>query len=385
MRILLINYEYPPLGGGAGNATANTARELAGLGADVLVLTASFSGLPRREERDGFVLERIPALRAHADHCRPHEMLSFTASASAAALCRGKTFRPEAMIAYFGVPCGPPAWLTRVLYGTPYIVSLRGGDVPGFQPYDLKTMHRLTKPVITFLWKRAGHVVANSAGLKELAEQSADGVPIEMIPNGVDTDVFGPASEREGSEGAGRPDRPVRLLFVGRVVFQKGLDVLLDALASLGAKPAWTLDVVGDGPARPGLEERAREHGLDGRIRFLGWKTKEAMPGLYASSDVFVFPSRDEGMPNALLEAMASGLPAAATRISGSGELVRHGETGFLSPPEDADALARGLRELLGDARLRRRMGRAARILAETEYSWKSVAERYLALCRDMR
>ncbi|EFL52525.1 glycosyl transferase group 1 [Solidesulfovibrio fructosivorans JJ]] len=377
LRLLLLNYEYPPLGGGAGNATANMARELAALGHVVRVVTAAYGDLPKREVVDGYEVWRLPALRRHADHCSPLEMLSFTASAMLALPAMAREFRPDACVAFFGIPCGPAAWALRVLRGVPYIVSLRGGDVPGFQPYDLAAYHKLTGPFIRFLWKRAAHVVANSRGLADLARKSAGQIPIRMIPNGVDAARFCPdaAATREG---------PVRLLFVGRLVRQKGLDVLLDALARLPESACFEATIVGDGPLRGELADRTARLGLKDRVRFAGWVSRADMPDELRRADAFVFPSRDEGMPNAVLEAMASGLAVAATRIAGNEELVLDGETGFLVPPDDAASLAGVLVKLVADRTLCSRLGRAGRERAEREYSWRVVAGAYADLCRSV-
>jgi glycosyltransferase involved in cell wall biosynthesis len=337
------------------------------------VVTAAFAGLPRRQAVDGFVLRRIPALRRHADHCSPLEMLAFMGSASLALPLMTGSWRPDACLAFFGIPCGPPAWLLRVLRGVPYIVSLRGGDVPGFQPYDLAGYHRLTAPLIRFLWRGAAHVVANSQGLASLARRSAGDTPIRVIPNGVDTDRFAPSA-------VSAPSDTVRLCFVGRLVRQKGLDVLLDALARLVDR-SWRLTLVGDGPERPKLVGQAVALGLAGRFRFVGWTDRDALPGLLAAHDLFVFPSRDEGMPNAVLEAMAAGLPVVATAIAGNEELVVDGQTGLLVPPGDPAALAQALVRLLDAPGLRGTYGRAGRDRVEREYSWKRVAEAYLRLC----
>ncbi len=374
MRLLLLNYEYPPLGGGAGNATANMARELAAMGHAVRVVTAAYGDLPRRETVDGFELRRIPAVRRHADHCSPLEMLSFMASAAVALPVMARRWRPDACVAFFGIPCGPAAWVLKVVAGVPYIVSLRGGDVPGFQPYDLAAYHRLTTPLIRFLWKRAAAVVANSRGLAALAARSAGGLPIAMIPNGVDADRFTP-DETPSRQG------PVRCVFVGRLVRQKGLDVLLEALGRLPESACLEVTIVGDGPLRRDLTAQAARLGLDRMVRFAGWVSRADMPDLLRRADAFVFPSRDEGMPNALLEAMASGLAVAATRIAGNEELVEEGETGFLVPPDDPASLAVALARLAGDRNLCWRLGRAGREKVVREYSWRAVAEAYAGLC----
>ncbi len=374
LRLLLLNYEYPPLGGGAGNATANMARELAALGHDVRVVTAAYKGLPARERVDGFEIRRLPAVRRHADHCSPLEMLSFLASACAYLPVAAGAWRPDACVAFFGIPCGPAAWLLRLLRGVPYVVSLRGGDVPGFQPYDLAGYHCLTAPLIRFLWRRAAAVVANSRGLADLAARSAGAVPIRMIPNGVDAARFAPAEElsREG---------PVRLVFVGRLVRQKGLDVLLEALARLPEEACFEATIIGDGPLRADLAAMAARLGLAAKVRFAGWVSRADMPETLRHADAFVFPSRDEGMPNAVLEAMASGLAVAATRIAGNEELVEEGRTGFLVPPDDAAALTAVVARLVADRNLCWRLGQAGREKVVREYSWRVVAEAYAALC----
>ncbi|GFK95729.1 Glycogen synthase [Fundidesulfovibrio magnetotacticus] len=381
MRLLLVNYEYPPLGGGAGNATANIAREMTLLGARVMVLTSAFRGLPRHETVQvpggaSFEIARIPTVRRHADRCAAWEMAAFMASSCLTLPLAARAFRPDGAVAFFGIPGGPSAWILKALAGTPYVVSLRGGDVPGFQPYDLAAMHRLTGPLIRFLWRRALAVVPNSRGLAALARAFEPGLAYPVIPNGVDPERYAP---RQGAREPG----PMRLFFHGRVVRQKGLDVLVQALAQLPRGLAWELSIAGDGPARPGLESQLRALGLADRVRFLGWMDRADIALALRRADLFVFPSRDEGMPNAVLEAMASGLPVLATAISGNEDLALPGRTGLTVPPEDAGALAGALARLLADPPLLEAMGREARALVLEHYSWRSVAERYLALFGD--
>lgn len=373
-QLLLINYEFPPLGGGAANATDNTARELAALGAEVVVVTSAFAGLPRVERRaDGVEIRRIPTLRRRRDRSSVVEMLAFLASSLVMVPWIAARRRPDATIAYFGLPCGPAAWAVKALFGVPYVVSLRGGDVPGFQYDGISLYHRLAGPVIGWLWRRASAVVANSGGLADLARRFAPDQPVAIIPNGVDAQRFTPAAAAADAAGG------LSLLFVGRVVRQKGLDVLFEALASL--PPALlagvTLRIVGDGPARPDLEAQAQRLGLSERIRFLGWLGRDELPAAYRSADAFVFPSRDEGMPNVVLEAMAAGLPVVATRIAGNRDLVVDGETGLMLDTDDVPALAAAIARLAGDAPLCRRLGEGGRRRVVEHFSWRAVASAY--------
>jgi glycosyltransferase involved in cell wall biosynthesis len=208
--------------------------------------------------------------------------------------------------------------------------------------------------------------------LQTLARRFAPELDIAVIPNGVDSATFHPRQVGEASA------RPVRLLFVGRVVFQKGLDVLLAALAQLAPGNDWHLEIIGDGDPRPALEAEAARLGLAGRITFAGWQRRAEIAERYRAADVFVFPSRDEGMPNVVLEAMASGLPIVATAIAGNEELVRDGENGFLIRPDDAAALAAALGRILADNARREAMGRASRARIEAEYTWPRAAASYL-------
>lgn len=373
MNILLINYEYPPLGGGGGNATAYLAKELTGLASEVRVLTSAFRGLPRVVEKDGLTIRRVPVVRRYADRCTPWEMLTFMMSASVAALRMASRWRPDFTIAFFGIPSGPVAWLVKAVYGVPYIVSLRGGDVPGFQAYDLGTYHRLSGFLIRFIWHQARLVVANSWGLRSLAWRWKPDVPVEVIPNGVDVELFRPRVSATG-------DGPLQLLFVGRLTRQKGVDVLIKSLHLIKEEVSIEAQMVGDGDKRSELEMLVKQLGLKDRVTFLGWRTREEIPTYYQRADIFVLPSRDEGMPNVVLEAMACGLPVIATRIAGNEELVREGETGLLVPCENSLALAQALAKLSGDEALRKRMGEAGRLLVQERFRWDQVAWTYLAM-----
>jgi glycosyltransferase involved in cell wall biosynthesis len=367
MRILLINSEYPPIGGGAGNASANITRCLVTLGHEVTVVTAHFAGQPKMEVQNGATIHRIPALRRRQDRSTALEQLAFIASASLRTLRLVPQLKPDATLAFFGVPSGAIAWLLKKRYRIPYIVSLRGGDVPGFRPYDFKTFHKLIGPFLRVIWHNADAVVANSIGLRDLAVAFDPHQDIPIIPNGVD----GAQYTNESREWS-----PARLYSVGRIVYQKGLDLGLRALAQL-KDLEWEWRIAGDGPQMETLKLLAHELGISGRVIFLGWQSGAELTRWYHRSNLFLFPSRHEGMPNAVLEAMSSGLPVVATRIAGSEELVLDGVTGLLANAEDVDSLRDGLRRLIVDEKMRVQMGQASRRRVEQEYSWENAARQY--------
>jgi glycosyltransferase involved in cell wall biosynthesis len=195
-------------------------------------------------------------------------------------------------------------------------------------------------------------------------------VEIPIIPNGVDIERF---------TAEGRDWSTASILSVGRVVHQKGLDLGLMALADL-QDLAWEWRIVGDGPQAAHLREILKREGLEDRVEFLGWAGAAELAAEYRRASLFVFPSRHEGMPNALLEAMASGLPVIASQIAGNEELVVPGETGILVPPDDPDALREALRWLLVDESARERMGLAARRRVEADFRWDTTVDGYLAI-----
>ncbi|HET7143739.1 MAG TPA: glycosyltransferase family 4 protein, partial [Anaerolineales bacterium] len=224
------------------------------------------------------------------------------------------------------------------------------------------------------IWRSADAVIANSNGLRELAVAFDSHIDIPIIPNGVD----GAHYTNETREWS-----PARIFSAGRTVYQKGLDLGLRALAQL-QDLEWEWRIAGDGPQLDALKSLAQELGMSERVTFLGWQSREELTRWYHHSNLFLFPSRHEGMPNAVLEAMSSGLPVVATRIAGNEELVLDGVTGLLVNAEDVNFLRDGLRRLIVEEKMRRQMGQASRRRVEMEYSWENVARQYSEVLEKM-
>lgn len=190
-----------------------------------------------------------------------------------------------------------------------------------------------------------------------------------VVPLGLDLEPLAEPGEelrRESRGELGVGDDDVLLVFVGRVVPIKRLDLLLRALArARQSEPRLQLAIVGDSDVRPALERQAAELGIAAAVRFLGYR-RELRP-VFAAADVAVLSSANEGTPVSLIEAGAAGLPAVATDVGGVGEVVT-GETGVLVPPDDAEAFAAALLRMAGDPALRADRGRAARRRALDRY-----------------
>jgi glycogen synthase len=382
MRLLLVNYEFPPLGAGAGNATAQIAKHLARKGHEALVLTSGMTGgrLRGREIRDGYEVMRIPTLRRSVERSNPYEMATFIGSGLLHAREAVRQVKAEAAIIFFGLPCGPIGWWMKRSLGLPYILSLRGGDIPGIPYGPLATYHRILTPLNRAVWRNASAIAVTSDGFQALAGRFAMrlGKRIMRIPNGVDCEIFYPPDSPRPSEAE------VRVLYVGRVVREhKGLENLVPAFEKLTRESsrAVSLDIVGDGAFRSDLENLARSLGVEETVKFSGWVKREDLLAHYQAAQIFVLPSVGDGMTNSILEAMACGLPIVTTPSSGE-HLVEDRVNGILVAPGDREGMAGALGSLLKDDEMRRRMGESSRSKA-LALSWESVARQYFEIARE--
>ncbi len=230
---------------------------------------------------------------------------------------------------------------------------------------------RRARELERLVFKGADRVVLTTPRMAQAVakDYGLDPQKIRVIPNYVDTGLFAPQPQVE--------PRPGRLLFIGRLAPQKNPRSLIEALAGLPVE----LDMVGSGPLEDELRRQAAEMGL--KVRFLGNQPHRQLPRLMARAQVFVMPSRYEGHPKALIEAMSAGMAVLAGRSPGISDLVEHGRTGYLCG-HWAPEIRRALDELLAHPELRRRLGRAARKMVLGRFSLQRVLQQELALYREL-
>jgi glycosyltransferase involved in cell wall biosynthesis len=373
MRVLILNYEYPPLGGGAGNATYFLAREWGRKDIKVDVVTTWFSGLKDiTYESDNITVYRVRSKRKKADRSNVLEMLSYVllGQKKTNELCDKNKY--DLIVSFFSIPSGIIARATKKRYRIPYIVLLRGGDVPGFLPRQLGWFHALTMPLTKGIWRDATRIIANSKSLRDLAMKTGSRIKrsVEMAPNGVDVDFFRP--------GTNRAEKPFIFIFAGRFVPQKNLPYLLRQFELTNKNGVARLILVGDGPERSAIAAQVlASKELEATVLLYPWSTKEDLLCMYQSSHCIVNPSLEEGMPNTLLEAMSCGLPAIASDIGGNNELVENGKNGYLFDLHDAYGLSKRMQDIMrgtdSDA-----MGAYSRALAVAKYAWAASAEQIL-------
>ena len=366
MRILVLNYEYPPVGGGGGRASADLAAALARRGHHVRVLTSRIPGLPPREARKGVEIFRARTGRRSPTRASFAAMMGYVVAATFHGTRMARRWRPDVLHAHFAVPTGAAAWAISWLTGRRYLLTIHLGDVPGGVPEKtgkwFRWMRRLTPPI----WRRAAVVVAVSRFTRDLASREYH-VPIRVIPNGVDLAGRSPQARPASS--------PAQIVFVGRFQPQKNPLQLIELLADVRHLD-WRALLVGDGPLRAQVEERIRQRHLGDRVRLTGWLSSEQAEAAMAQADLLLIPSRSEGLPVVAVQALAHGLAIVGSRVGGLGELIDEGVNGFGCEPDDVEGFRAALQRCLSDAARLSSMKAASHAMAE-RYDLKRVAEEY--------
>lgn len=388
LRVLLLNYEYPPLGGGAGIASAALAQRLASRGVIVDVVTSRPEGAQDEERRNGLscvtLAPTLTLFRVRSKRRGIHQAGFFGAGSylfAAVPVARRllRTHRYDIVHIYFSLPTG--ALIPALSLGeTPVVVSLRGSDVPGYDERNpqLVFAHRVLRPFTRWIWRRASRVVPVCESLGALARKTSPSLRYMVIGNGVDLDLFRPAASHASREPA-----PVRCLAITRLIERKGVSDLLRAW-SLLPRGQYRLEIAGGGPQEAALRALAVELGVDGDVLFAGPLSRDEVVVRCQRSDIFVLTPHEEAFGNVFAEAIAAGLPVIGSDIGAIPTLVENGENGILVPPGDTAAIARAIRELGDDPDRRATMATRNRARAESMLSWDTVADRYLALYAEL-
>lgn len=387
MRVLILNYEYPPFGGAAGVATEALARGLAARGLIVDVVAGGDSETRTAElhwdgsaEQEGLLtIHRVKSRDSRDQEMGLGDAFRYLRAALPVVRRLLREERYDVAHFFYSLPTGAMLPLLG-LGATPVVVSLRGWDVPGHDPARrrLEQVHRLLLPVTRWIWRRADRVVAVCESLAHQALHTCPELRYSVIPNGVDLARFRPRMRRPRATGR------VRCLAVSRFTPGKGLAELIRAVGMLERHQV-ELEIVGSGPEETSLRELAAGLELGGQVRFSGPLDPSTLARRYREADILTLVPWEEGFGDVFAEAMASGLPVVGSSAGGIPELVRHGRNGLLVPPRDPFALAAAIRHLAEHPGLRGEMGRRNRAEAEANLSWQRVTTRYLSIYRGVQ
>ena len=375
MRILICNYEYPPLGGGGGVATADIAEQLARCH-DVTVLTSSGLGLSDRELVNGVDVIRLPVVgRRKRATASMMSMLSYVPLAvrEGARLTKHQAF--DIVNTHFAVPTGPAGRRIAHKAGIPNVLTVHGGDLYDPSKFFSPHRHAILRRTVRRQIIDADAVVAQSENtadnVRRYYSREAD---VQIIPLGIKP----PPPATVSRSDFGLPENAMVMVTVGRLVARKGLDRLIEAVRRAG-DPRLHLVVVGSGPLAGGLADLARRSQVASQVHFPGYVSEKDKYGLLRTADFYVSSSLHEGFGLVFLEAMACGLPVVCYDHGGQTDFLEDGRTGFLIKAGHLDALVSACRNLADDAGARQTMG-MTNLERVKPYFIEECARRYEAL-----
>lgn len=303
MRVLILNYEFPPLGGGAGRVAQCQAQILARKH-EVVVLTAGFDSLPDYEEMDGFEVFRLKSRRKYRHKSNVFEMMSWLKHAEIFYNDYLVSNPIHLVIAHFSLPGGELAFRLSKKFNVPYFVISHGHDIPWFFPKQMWHYHLITYFRIRKICRNASKLIVLSEILKKNAIQFLGDKYqniVHIIPNATSEDEFPLLIDRDRSE--------LKILFIGRLVSQKNPLLLIKALKKLKKKGvSFSCNIIGDGPLHSVLQKNIRDFELQNQVQLRGWLEKKEIIEAMKQANLFILPSRIEAMSVAILEALFSGL-----------------------------------------------------------------------------
>jgi glycosyltransferase involved in cell wall biosynthesis len=380
MRILVINYEYPPIGGGGGFVTRDIVEEIAAKGHGVTVITSHYRGLAKQECVNGVNIIRVPVLfRNKVEVANMPSMLCYLPSSILKGLLKFKRKAFDVINTHFAVPSGPAGYILSKTFNIPNVLSIHGGDI--FDPSKALSPHRtpIFSNIVYGMLKTADRVVAQSRDTKRnVYKYYKIDRSIERIPLGIKK----PAFQNKSRSHFGLRDDELVFCTIGRLVKRKNIDDMCDVLSHLRNTCTFKLLIIGDGPEREHLEELALQLNLDRYVRFLGNISDEAKFQILGLSDFYLSTALHEGFGLVFLEAMECGLPIVCYDRGGQKDFLASGKTGFLVEFGKKDDFHRKIIELINNADLRSNISKYNRNLV-TGYYISTCAERYISLFKE--
>lgn len=368
-KVLVLNYEFPPLGGGASPVSYELAKRLSETGEyDIDVVTMHYKGLLKYEEvNSNMRIHRVACLRSKKEMCYPWEQLSylFTAYYKCRQLIKVQQF--DICHTHFIIPTGILALILKKKFGLEYVITSHGSDVPGFNGDRFTTLHKFTGPILKAVTRNAKTIISPSDYLKHLILERIDKNLIEktiVIPNGIDVTKFVPQSK-------------TKIIFSsGRLLQRKGFQYLIRAVSDIDL--GWEVHIAGDGPMRTELEEMAKKSKT--KVVLHGWldNNDDEYKDLIEQSAIYVLASEKENASIALLEAMSAGCAVVTTNISGCPETV--GNKGMLVDVKNSKQLLHALNILVADKELLLNLQLSMRSRVLSVFDWNNLAVKYINL-----
>ena len=351
-KILILNYLFPPLGGGGGVASYTIAKGFIQAGYDVDYITTWYTGLKTFEIVDGISVYRVRVIgRGNMATASLLSLVSypFCALLRGVKLCLRNKY--VLINSHFVVPTGPLGFFLSKVFKIKHVISIHGGDIYNPTKKISPHRHKFLQMVITFLLNHADSIIAQSADTREnCIKYYEPNKEIEIIPLPYESASFASITKHE----LGLHEDKKYMIGIGMLVPRKGFDVFIKALVRLDESVHGV--IIGSGPELDRLKLLAHELGISARLHLVGYISDEKKWHYLSHADVFVLSSIHEGFGIVLQEAMQVGLPIVATNYGGQTDFIIDGKNGFLVPPGDEIALADKVDEILNSKEIALRM-----------------------------
>lgn len=335
MKILVLNYEYPPLGGGAGVITKNISEGLAKLGHQITVLTTWFKNESEDSQVNNLRIIRLKCKREKIYQSNPLEMLSWMFAAKNFLKKHLLINHYDLCFANFSIPGGEVAYSMKLQFKLPYVVMSHGHDIPWFMPEQMMWYHAITYHWIRKICLQSKRNYVQSQDMKNnidafLGKFSSKN---KIIHNGWDNSIFKPDYSKRSKK--------FTLLFPGRLVSQKDPMSFLRAVNIIKTKiPDFEVKILGDGKLKSKMQKYVYKNNLDNYIIFKSWISKEEMLKEYQTASLVILPSLNEGMSIATLEALSCGQYVLATKVSNNEQLISPQKNGDFINKKDPNDIA---------------------------------------------
>lgn len=373
MKLLVLNYEYPPLGGGAGIISKNIAEGLAALGNEVTVLTTYYSGTEEDSVENGVHVIRLKSKRKDVFQSNIREMLSWMICAKRFLKKHLQVGKYDLCFANYALPCGEVAYSMKEMFHLPYVVISHGHDIPWFFPEQMMWYHAACYHWIRKICMQSRRNYVQSDEMLSNINAFLGGTTAKnkLIFNGWNRDKFFPDESKRANK--------FTILFAGRLVMQKDPMTFLKAIKIAKERIAgFEVHIVGDGKMRKKMEDFVMQNGLESIVVFKNWLTKPEIIAEYQSASLTVMPSLAEGMSMALLEALACGQYVIATKVSNNEKLITAGKNGDFIEKKDYKSLADKIIDFHDNKFLHNYTVPAEHFdsLAE-QFDWKNIVKQY--------
>jgi glycosyltransferase involved in cell wall biosynthesis len=361
MKILMLNFEFPPLGGGASPLSFDLAKEIIKEGHEIDVVTMNFKGLKKYENIKGINIHRVKCIRKHKEYSKSSELLTYIFPALAKAIQLHKKKNYDINHTHFIIPTGITSYLLKKITGLPYVITSHGSDVPNYNPDRFKIGHKFIGPV----WKK---IIDNSEGITTPSEYLKGLIlkkynnpnKIEVIPNGIKIDE------------ETKKDKQKKILYAGRLLERKGVQYIIEAIKNLDLK-GYKFEIIGDGPYRKELEQKAKE--IE-NILFKGWISQEELKEIYEESEIFVIPSTQESFGMVIAEAMEKNMAVICGKGSACEEVI--GKTGIAINPKSSNEIRNALKFYINNPKEKEKAMKFGRERVTKLFNIKKITSQYI-------